>query len=59
MLDELKEVKIYVTETGALVAVLPDGQKRDILVDVHDLGHYGMLRIRHKEKAVPDYRSGD
>ena len=43
---ESQEVKICVNEHGVLVAVLPDGHKKDIVVDVFDLAHYGILRLQ-------------
>ena len=41
----MEEVKICVNDFGTLFAVYPDGKTRTILVDVHDLQHYGILRI--------------
>ena len=41
----LREVKICVDDLGTLFAVLPSGAVKTILVDVHDLQHYGALRI--------------
>ncbi len=41
----MEEVKICVNDFGTLFAVYPDGKVRTILVDVHDMQHYGILRI--------------
>ena len=41
----MQEIKIVVNKLGTLMAVCPDGKTRVILVDVHDLQHYGVLTI--------------
>lgn len=42
---QLKEIKIYADNSGTLFAALSSGEVKKILVDVHDLQHYGVLRI--------------
>lgn len=50
----MEEIKIGVNEFGTLFAVFPDGSVRTILVDVHDIQHYGILRVGNvtKDKEV-------
>ena len=41
----MEEVKIGVNEFGTLFAIMPDGKVRTILIDVHDLQHYGIATL--------------
>ena len=41
----MTEVKIGINDFGTLFAIFPTGEKRTILVDVHDEQHYGTLFV--------------
>ena len=43
--DVMTEVKIGMNDFGTLFAILPTGEKRTILVDVHDTQNYGTLLV--------------
>lgn len=40
----MTEIKIGINEWGTLFAMMPDGKVRTILIDVHDMAHYGIAR---------------
>lgn len=41
----MTEIKIGVNDFGTLFAIFPTGEKRTILVDVHDTQNYGTLLV--------------
>lgn len=48
----LEELKVYVDDFGTLFTVLPDKGIRPIFVEVHDLQHYGVLKVFRDRDAV-------
>ena len=55
-MEELISVKLCVGENGILYAILPNKEVKPLLVDVHDLSHYGVLRIERQEGDANKHR---
>lgn len=48
----MTEVKLVTDENDVLFALMPDGTYHDLIVDVHDTQHYGILGVGGRVTTV-------
>ena len=46
------EVKLFKNKRDVLFALMPDGTYHDLIVDVHDTQHYGILSVGGRVTTV-------
>lgn len=48
----MTEVKLVTDENDIVFALMPDGTYHDLIVDVHDTQHYGILGVGGRVTTV-------